>query len=115
MTKIRKKDRVSETGELQDGLVWFERTGFVVTLGLTNLGLDHVGEIDSVELPTPGLSVEEDEMILSIDGNYGTLEVKSPSDGSLIEVNSNLEQDPRIINEDPLESGWLVRIKVGEI
>ena len=113
--KTNKKTGISELRELQGGLIWADRTGFVITLGLTDAGLESVGEVNSIEMPTPDAAVEKDEVLLVVDGSYGTLEVKSPAEGVLVEVNESVEQDPRYVNDDPFESGWLVRIKVKKI
>ena len=39
-------------------------------------------------------------------------EIYSPASGEIIETNSSLEENPEIINDDPLESGWLYKIKI---
>ena len=39
-------------------------------------------------------------------------EIYSPASGEIIEINSTLEENPEIINEDPLNKGWLYKIKI---
>jgi glycine cleavage system H protein len=84
-----------------------------VTIGISDFAQQDYGEIYSVKLPEEGIELVKDEP-------FGTLEAASsnwvdlyaPVSGEILEVNCELEESPEIINEDPLQDGWLIRMSV---
>lgn len=105
-------DAAPKNGEFQDGKLWFHRKGSVVTLGLTNLGIEEVGAVESLEFPEEGDDFDKGDVILSVDGTKGRLEVITPAAGTVSEVNETTKEEPDVVSEDPLEEGWLVKIEV---
>jgi len=95
-----------------DGKLWFSRKGTVVTLGITNAGLEEIGDIESIELPDDGGDFDKGEVIVTIEGTNDTLEVITPAAGLVHEVNTKLMEAPETLAEDPLEEGWLVKIEI---
>jgi len=101
-----------KNGDIQEGKVWFQRKMNIVTLGLTSAAVEELGEVTDIEFPEPGEDVGEGEVIVTIDGNQGRLEVTSPNAGTVEEVNEAAKAEPDTVSDDPLEEGWLVRIQV---
>jgi len=87
----------------------------VVTVGITDYAQEKLGDIVSVELPKIGDEVEAGETMGMIDSQKASSEVYAPVSGIVVEVNEILESDPGIINSDPYEEGWLVRIEIEDI
>jgi glycine cleavage system H protein len=87
----------------------------VVTVGITDYAQEKLGDIVSVELPKIGDEVEAGETMGMIDSQKASSEVYAPVSGIVVEVNEILESDPGIINADPYEEGWLVRIEIEDI
>ena len=58
--------------------------------------------------------VEEDVAIGTIETDDGPLDIFSPVEGTVIEVNSQVQEDPSVIQDDPYEEGWLLRIEPTE-
>lgn len=87
----------------------------LVTVGITDYAQEKLGDIVSVELPRPGDEVERGERIGMIDSQKASSEVFAPVSGVIAEVNELLNDDPAVINSDPYEEGWIVRIEVEEI
>jgi glycine cleavage system H protein len=87
----------------------------VVTVGITDYAQEKLGDIVSVELPKIGDEVEAGETMGMIDSQKASSEVYAPVSGIIVEVNEILESDPGIINADPYEEGWLVRIEIEDI
>jgi len=87
----------------------------VVTVGITDYAQEKIGDIVSVELPKIGDEVEAGETMGMIDSQKASAEVYAPVSGIVVEVNEILESDPGIINSDPYEEGWLVRIEIEDI
>lgn len=96
--------------------LWYTENEGIITIGINDDGLADITEINSVDLPPEQEKVDTDLAFGSIETDDGTLDLFSPIEGTIIEVNSQVLEDPSIIMEDPYEEGWLVRIEAdGEI
>lgn len=96
------------------GYLWFKEENGIVTIGINEEGLEDFDEISSVELPPEGEKIEADVVLGTIETDDGPLDVYSPVDGQVIEVNSQVVEEPALIQEDPYEEGWLIRIEAAE-
>ncbi|RLF03971.1 MAG: glycine cleavage system protein GcvH [Thermoprotei archaeon] len=68
-------------------------------------------EVVYVELPSTGSSTSKGEAIGAVESVKASVDIYSPLTGEIVEVNSELEEKPELINEDPYGKGWLVLIK----
>lgn len=93
------------------GYLWVQQKDGVVTIGINEEGLEDFEEITSIELPPEGEKVEEDVVLGTVETDDGPLDVYSPVNGTVIEVNSQVLEEPGLIMEDPYEEGWLIRIE----
>jgi glycine cleavage system H protein len=106
-----------ENFEVPEGLyysndfAWIKIEGDKVRMGITDYAQKQLREIVYAELPEAGAEVKQNEP-------YGTLEsVKAVSDlvaavsGTVEEVNSEVQSQPEILNEDPYVKGWLAVVK----
>lgn len=87
----------------------------VVAVGITDYAQEKLGDIVNVELRRVGDEVERGEAIGTIDSQKVSSEVIAPVSGVIIEVNDLLNEDPGVINSDPYEEGWLVRIEIEDM
>jgi glycine cleavage system H protein len=81
-------------------------------VGITPYASEQLGDIVFVELPQKGISFGQGKDVAVIESVKAASEIYSPASGEIIETNSSLEENPEIINDDPLESGWLYKIKI---
>ena len=93
------------------GSMWMQNEDGVITIGINEEALEDFDEISSVDLSPEGEKVEAEAVIGTIETSDGPLDIYSPVDGEILEVNSQVVEDPAIIMEDPYEEGWLVRIE----
>jgi glycine cleavage system H protein len=98
--------RYSETHE------WALLKGDVLTLGVTDWAVEHLGDLVYVDLPDPGTKLEAGDTACEIESVKAVGEVYSPVDGTVSEVNAGLADDPAPLAADPFGKGWLVKIKV---
>ncbi len=105
-------DIAPRNGEFSDGKLWFHRKGSTVTLGLTNLAIEEIGSVESLEFPDEGSDFEKGEIVVTVDGSLGKLEVVSPATGLVQEINEAAKEEPDMVSEDPLEEGWLVKLEI---
>lgn len=100
------------TGELQNGKLWFSRRGDIMVIGLTSLGVNEVGFLESVEASEEGEAFDHGDIIVTLEGSVANLEVLAPASGAVYEVNEMAIEDPERISQDPLEEGWLLKLEL---
>jgi glycine cleavage system H protein len=90
---------------------WHKLDGGEVVIGLTQFAADELTDITFVSLPKVGSAV-------TAGGRFGEIEsVKATSDlysgiaGVIAQVNGDLSQNPGLVNADPYEKGWMIRVK----
>jgi glycine cleavage system H protein len=107
------------SGELQGGRVWFDRSGDpsgdVWTLGLTDLGVEEVGLVQNIDFPTEVGVCDSGDTLLTIEGTRGSLEVLAPCEGAIQAMNLEIRNQPELLQDDPLEEGWLIRLQSDEV
>ena len=84
-------------------------------IGLTEYGLEQLGDVVFVELPEIGSEFAKNEVFATIESVKAASEIYMPVGGKVIEVNEELINSPEIINEDPYEKGWLIKIEPGNL
>ncbi len=93
------------------GYMWLLEEDGVITIGINEEGLADFEEISSIELPSEGDKVESDVVIGTIETDDGPLDIYSPVDGSVLEINTAVIENPALIQEDCYDEGWLIRIE----
>lgn len=90
---------------------WHKLDGEVVIIGVTHFAADELTDVTFVSLPKVGEKV-------SANGRFGEIEsVKATSDlysgvaGTVAAINEELNSNPGLVNSDPYEKGWMIRIK----
>ena len=107
-----KESRSGSIIEYNDGKFWFHKKLNIVTIGLTLAALDEIGEVEAVNLPSDGDDFDKDDVVCEVDGSDGTIKVYTPAAGFVAEVNSPVSDDVQIVNEDPIDEGWLVKLEI---
>ena len=83
-----------------------------VTVGISEHAQESLGDIVFVEFPEVGQELEAGEEFGVVESVKAASDVYAPVNGEVIEVNTELEDSPEIINESPLEDGWLIKVKM---
>ena len=90
---------------------WARLEGDVVYVGITDYAQGELGEIVYVDVTTEGESLSAEEVFGSIEAVKTVSDLLLPIEGEILEVNSELEDSPELVNSDPSGKGWLVKIK----
>lgn len=90
---------------------WVKVEGNEVTIGLADYAQDHLGDIVYVELPEEGDELEKGELLASIESVKAASDVNAPFDGTVTEVNEDLDDEPEALNEDPY-ANFLIKMEV---
>ena len=93
---------------------WFLVEGNSVTVGITKHATDELTDITYVEMNPVGSEVTAGGSLGEVESVKTTAEVFSVVGGTVREVNENLSDDPSILNEDPYQAGWLVKLEVND-
>ena len=91
---------------------WAQVDENIVSVGITEFAKDALGEIVYVELPEEGQKVTQNEPFGVIESVKAVSDLYSPVSGTVIEVNTSLTDDPAVLNDDPVNQGWLIRIEM---
>ena len=82
-----------------------------VTVGMDELGLDSLGEMAYLTLPDVGTVVEKGKAMGTMEAAKMTGEIYAPVTGFVVEKNDAVLQNPLLVNEEPYDNGWLVKIE----
>ena len=91
---------------------WAKIEGDIATIGITDYAQEMLGEITFVELPPIDKKFRSREGLAVVESSKAASDVYSPVTGKTIEVNSELESKPELINEDCYEAGWICRLEI---
>jgi glycine cleavage system H protein len=64
--------------------------------------------------PEVGTSVTANELYAEVESVKAVSDVVAPLSGEIVEVNTDLADNPEAINEDPYGSGWMVKVKLAD-
>lgn len=93
---------------------WVRVDGTKVVIGITDYAQDALGDVVYVELPDVGLAVIANASIAEIESTKSVSEVYCPVTGTVVEVNSSLDDTPEAINEDPYGRGWIFAVELAD-
>ncbi|EFI83860.1 Glycine cleavage system H protein [Listeria grayi] len=90
---------------------WVKQETEGVRVGITDFAQDQLGDIVFVELPEVGATIEQGDSIGSIESVKTVSDFYAPVSGKIVEVNEALEDAPEMINSDPYNEGWILKIE----
>ena len=93
---------------------WVKLDGDIATIGITDFAQSELGDIIFVEFPDDGIEVTQKESIGTLEAVKTVADIFSPLSGNVIELNTNLESTPELINESPYDAGWILKIKIND-
>lgn len=96
----------------QDSDEWLRVDGESGTIGITDYAQDALNDIVFIELPEVGESFSKGEAFGTVESVKAAADLKMPVDGEIVGVNEDLEESPEVINGDPYDAGWIIKIKV---
>ncbi|XP_042463960.1 glycine cleavage system H protein 2, mitochondrial-like [Zingiber officinale] len=91
---------------------WVKVDGSSATIGITDHAQDHLGDVVYVELPEVGSSVNQGKNFGAVESVKATSDVISPVSGEVVEVNTELNGSPGLVNASPYEDGWILKVKL---
>ncbi|MDL5023974.1 glycine cleavage system protein GcvH [Bacillus velezensis] len=77
-------------------------------IGITHFAQAELGDIVFVELPEVGAEIKADEPFGSVESVKTVSELYAPINGTVTEVNEDLDDSPEFVNESPYEKAWMI-------
>lgn len=91
---------------------WIKIDGDTAIVGVSDHAQHQMGDIVFVDLPKVGDKKEKGKQACVVESVKSAFDVYAPVYGEIIEVNSKLSDEPALVNQSPLENGWLFKMKV---
>ena len=91
---------------------WAKIDGSAATIGISYHAQDALGDIVFVELPKVGSNIKQMQEFGVVESVKTVSTLYSPYSGKIIEVNDALQSNPAVINTDPYEQGWIIKLEI---
>lgn len=80
-------------------------------VGITDHAQDQLGDMVFVELPEVGATVGAGDECAVVESVKAASDVYAPVNGEIVETNTDLEDNPELVNQSPFADGWLFRLR----
>ena len=91
---------------------WVKVEGNQAIIGITDYAQGELGDIVYVEIEALGEDLKKEEIFGSVEAVKTVSDLFSPVSGKITEMNEELEDNPELINEDPYEKGWIIKMEI---
>jgi glycine cleavage system H protein len=91
---------------------WVKVEGNSVTIGITDYAQGELGDIVFIDIDPDLEEITKGESFGTIEAVKTVSDMYAPCNGKVVEINSVLEDQPEIINSDPYEEGWIIKIEL---
>ena len=94
---------------------WVKLEGNEAVIGITDYAQDQLSDVVYVEL-----MIEEDDAVTkgdtlaTVESVKAAADVNFPASGTILAINEDLADEPEVLNSDPYEAGWMVKMKVDD-
>jgi len=93
---------------------WVKIEGNTTTVGITDFAVQELGDLVYVELPVVGDEVRAGDRLAAVESVKAASDVFAPVSGEVVEVNEALEDEAGLLNESPMDEGWIARVEMSD-
>ena len=93
---------------------WIRVDGDEATVGITEYAAKQLGDIVFVELPDTGRKLGQHATFGVVESVKAVSDLFAPVSGEVIATNEALSGTPELINGEPYEGGWMIRIRLAD-
>ena len=93
---------------------WVKIEGNTATVGITDFAVQELGDLVYVELPVVGDEVRAGDRLAAVESVKAASDVFAPVSGEVVEVNEALEDEDGLLNESPMDEGWIARVEMSD-
>ena len=91
---------------------WVKTEGSVATIGITHYAQDSLGDVVYVDMPKVGKELNSMQEFGVVESVKSVSSLYSPVAGKVVARNTELEAHPEIINNDPYNQGWIIKVEM---
>ena len=91
---------------------WMRVEGEVGWIGVTDYAQGELGDVVFVELPAVGSKLEQGKSFGTIEAVKAVSDLYAPVTGEVVETNKEVADSPEVVNKEPYERGWMVKVKI---
>ena len=91
---------------------WLNLQADIATVGITDYAQGQLGDIVFIEMPQVSTKIAASESFGAIEAVKTVADLYAPVSGEVIEINDNLDSSPDLVNSDPYNQGWIVKLKI---
>ncbi len=93
---------------------WIRIEDDVAYVGITDFAQGELGDIVYVEIETVGEEIAKGDVFGTVEAVKTVSDLFMPVSGKILEFNSALENEPELVNSDPYNKGWMIKIQITE-
>ena len=93
---------------------WVLIDGEVGIVGVTDYAASELGDVVFVELPEVGSEFSAGDTVGTIESVKAVADLYLPVSGEIVEVNEAITEHPELLNSDPMEEGWLIKVQLSD-
>ena len=93
---------------------WVKVDGARGTVGISDHAAHELGDVTFVELPAAGKTVKQFDVLAAIESVKAASDIYAPLSGTVVEVNSELDGTPEVVNESAEEKGWIAVLELSD-
>ena len=86
----------------------------VVFIGITDYAQGELGDVVFVELPKVGAKFKKHDVFGTIEAVKAVSELYAPVSGEVLEINGRLDAEPALVNTEPYENGWMIKLRMSD-
>jgi glycine cleavage system H protein len=94
---------------------WVRIEGNEATVGITDFAQGELGDIVYVEVETIGESLDKESVFGTVEAVKTVSDLFLPLAGEITAFNENLEDTPELVNDDPYDQGWIIKMKISDL
>ena len=84
----------------------------VVFIGISDYAQGELGDVVFVELPKVGAKFKKHDVFGTIEAVKAVSELYAPVGGEVLEINGRLDAEPALVNTEPYDNGWMIKLRV---
>lgn len=91
---------------------WIRVEGETAIVGITDFAQGELGDVVFVEIETEGETLDKGETFGTVEAVKTVSDLFMPVGGEIVEVNPALADEPELVNKDPYNKGWMIKVKI---
>lgn len=94
---------------------WVSISGSEATIGITDFAQRELGDIVYIDINTVGTEIAKDDVFGTVEAVKTVSDLFMPLTGTVLEINSELNDNPELVNSNPYQKGWMVKVAITDL